>query len=61
MVIWFLVFVETGTAETLERQGSGLIFIQHFGVYFYANQGVVEAEVVCFLPCARKVNGLQKQ
>ena len=52
-----LLFFQTGSAATLERQEFGLIFIQRLGVYFYANQGVTEASGLYFLWCAREVNG----
>ena len=52
-----LLFFQTGSGATLERQGSGLIFIRRFGGYFYANQCVAEASVLYFLTCAREGNG----
>ena len=58
VLILFLIFLQTGTPETLERQGSGLIFNQRLGAYFYANQGVAEAFSACLLPCTRKGNGV---
>ena len=57
MIIWFLLFIQTGITATLERQESGLMFNERFGGYFYASQGVAEAFFVCFPGCSREDNG----